>query len=286
MEQSYPSSFIGNKKFGEVNTEKAPKRKKVFVYCRVSTLHQAEEGYSLKAQQEKCRNYCEGANLKVKKVYDECCSGAIPVHNRQGFGEMLNMLYKDKAHGICFIRLDRVARKAIEVLNLIEEFYKNKWLFICLDPMINTNDPQGLFVAHIMACVYELERAMIRNRTKEIFVELRRQNRLIGNAPIGKKVKIDPETGDKFLTDDEREKGVIEYVEKLRTMRIKRKRGKPTPPTLVEIADDLTRHNYINRFGNNKWTQYQVRAIVNYIKKRDEQDEQGMEKSSSSDEED
>lgn len=45
--------------------------KKVAIYCRVSTLSQAEDGYSIGEQQDKLNKYCEIMGWEVSEVYTD-----------------------------------------------------------------------------------------------------------------------------------------------------------------------------------------------------------------------
>lgn len=41
--------------------------KRVAIYCRVSTVEQAEEGYSVDEQRRRCIEYCEKKGMKFSK---------------------------------------------------------------------------------------------------------------------------------------------------------------------------------------------------------------------------
>ena len=41
------------------------------IYCRVSTKEQAEKGFSLEAQEEKCKAFAKANNYAVDKVFIE-----------------------------------------------------------------------------------------------------------------------------------------------------------------------------------------------------------------------
>ena len=44
-------------------------RKRAFIYIRVSTREQAEEGYSIGEQEERLTKYCEAMEWQLIKVY-------------------------------------------------------------------------------------------------------------------------------------------------------------------------------------------------------------------------
>lgn len=43
--------------------------KKAAIYVRVSTQEQANEGYSIEAQQDRLNNYCKAMNYNIHDVY-------------------------------------------------------------------------------------------------------------------------------------------------------------------------------------------------------------------------
>ena len=44
---------------------------KALIYCRVSTDEQVEKGYSLKTQEEQCRQYCGTHKMDVEYVFND-----------------------------------------------------------------------------------------------------------------------------------------------------------------------------------------------------------------------
>ena len=52
-----------------MNIDKVNKIEQVAIYCRVSTIEQAEEGYSIDEQERLLRDWCNRMNYSVYKVY-------------------------------------------------------------------------------------------------------------------------------------------------------------------------------------------------------------------------
>ena len=50
-------------------TEDRNNIKNIAIYCRVSTIEQAEEGYSIDEQERLLRDWCNRMNYSVYKVY-------------------------------------------------------------------------------------------------------------------------------------------------------------------------------------------------------------------------
>ena len=54
-----------------MNIDKVNKIEQVAIYCRVSTIEQAEEGYSIDEQERLLRDWCNRMNYSVYKVYSD-----------------------------------------------------------------------------------------------------------------------------------------------------------------------------------------------------------------------
>ena len=63
--------------------------KKVAIYCRVSTVEQAEEGYSIDEQRRRNIEYCEKEGHEVFKVYEDRGISGKDIKNRPALKELL-----------------------------------------------------------------------------------------------------------------------------------------------------------------------------------------------------
>ena len=70
---------LGNRKGGD-----RLKKKKCYIYTRVSTMAQTE-GYSLDAQQEKLRKYAEYKNLEIAREYCDAGKSGKSIKGRPAF---------------------------------------------------------------------------------------------------------------------------------------------------------------------------------------------------------
>lgn len=125
---------------------------KLIGYARVST-----EGQDLTRQIEALR----GAGCLI--IYEEKESGG-----KEDRPELLKML-KELQPGDCVViqKLDRLGRSLSHLLKLIEGFKRDGVHFKSLTDNFDTTTTQGIFIFQIMAAVAELERSMIRERTKD-----------------------------------------------------------------------------------------------------------------------
>lgn len=121
-------------------------------YARVST-----EDQDLSRQVEALR--AAGCEL----IFQEKISGGK--EDRPELGKMLEELKP----GDCVViqKLDRLGRSLSHLLRLVEGFKRDKIHFRSLTDNFDTTTSQGVFVFQIMAAVAELERSMIRERTRD-----------------------------------------------------------------------------------------------------------------------
>ena len=95
---------------------------RVVIYIRVSTLEQAEEGYSLSEQEERLIKYCEAMGWEVYKVYtDGGYSGGSM--DRPGLKEMIADIEAGLIDKVVVYKLDRLSRSQYDTLYLIEKVF-------------------------------------------------------------------------------------------------------------------------------------------------------------------
>lgn len=138
----------------------------VDLYIRVSTTEQAEEGYSVEAQEAKLRSYCHAMGFKINRVcVDPGFSGASL--DRPGIKELI----ADVKHGHCkkilVWKLDRLSRSQKDTLILLEDvFLSNNCDFISIMESFDTSTPFGRCIVGVLAAFAQMERDNIRMRTQ------------------------------------------------------------------------------------------------------------------------
>ena len=80
-------------------------------------------------------------------------------------------------------RFDRFARSARHLVLALEEFRARNVDFVSLHDGIDTSTPAGRFTFHVIAAVAELERELIRERTRAGLAAARRRGARIGRPP-------------------------------------------------------------------------------------------------------
>jgi site-specific DNA recombinase len=97
---------------------------KAIGYVRVSTDEQAREGISLENQKLKIHTYCDLHNFELDTIIEDAGKSGKDL-NREGVQELIQKV-KDKRIGAVLVyKLDRLSRKVIDTLNLIELMKRN-----------------------------------------------------------------------------------------------------------------------------------------------------------------
>lgn len=137
---------------------------KIAIYVRVSTLEQAESGYSIEEQIDKLTKYCEIKNWDIYKTYkDRGFSGSTL--DRPAISKLITDANRQKFDAVLVYKLDRLSRSQKDTLFLIEDvFTKNKISFVSLNENFDTSTPFGKASIGILAVFAQLEREQIKER--------------------------------------------------------------------------------------------------------------------------
>ena len=129
-------------------TQNAPVR---VLYIRVSTEAQAEEGYSIGAQQERLEAYCRAMGWKNYQLYtDPGFSGSNL--NRPQMQRLIADVQAGKVSAVVVYKLDRLSRSQKDTLYLIEDiFIPHNAAFVSLNENIDTGTPYGRAVIWILS---------------------------------------------------------------------------------------------------------------------------------------
>jgi len=177
-------------------------------YLRVS--HQESlNGTSLEVQEKKCRAFAELHGFSIDKVYSEVVSGGVEFRKRPVFQRVL--LNLKSGSKLVVSRLDRLSRKVIDTLKLVDDF-KKEHKEICITDIgnIHTDGVSKIFVT-ILASLAEIERENISIRVKASKKIAKEERRYLGGyTEFGYKVE------DKKLVPDDKEFTVLQSMVNLR----------------------------------------------------------------------
>ena len=214
------------------------------IYARVSTEDQAREGYSLEAQLEMLRAYCEAMGLTVTKEYiDDGYSGRDT--KRPQYRKMMDEM--ECWDIIVVIKMDRIHRNSMNFMNMMEFLGKNDKMFASSTESLDTSNALGRFVVDMIQRIAQLESEQIGERTYMGMKEKAESaDGIMGfTPPFG--YRID----DRRLVVDEEE---LEVVARIFDMYLE-------GLTIDDISYSLNREGSATRKGN-VWNKHNLRNIL------------------------
>ena len=135
------------------------------LYVRVSTQTQADEGYSLEAQQERLTAYCtaQGWTVDPSHIYiDAGISGKTTA--RPQFQAMLHAAQAGTVQRVVAMKLDRMARNVREFLATVDQLKAWHCDLVLVKESFDTSTPHGRFALTMFAAMAELEASTITER--------------------------------------------------------------------------------------------------------------------------
>ncbi len=138
--------------------------KKVAIYVRVSTLEQAESGYSIDEQISKLTKYAEVKDWTVYQVYKDPGFSGSNI-KRPAITRLINDIPTGNFDTVLVYKLDRLSRSQKDTLHLIEDlFIPNNIDFISLNENFDTSTAFGKAMIGILSVFAQLEREQIKER--------------------------------------------------------------------------------------------------------------------------
>lgn len=183
------------------------------IYVRVSTQEQAQQGFSLNAQQEALENYAKALGYEIHRVYRDEGKSAKDLKRP----EMTNLLQDAEAgkfSAIFIYKLDRFSRSIKDLILTIDKLKDWGIDFVSLQDRIETTSASGKLMFHIIGAFAEFERNIIGDRTKFGMQRKAKEGGFITKAPKGyklvnKKLLVDEQEAEKvkeifnrFLNED------------------------------------------------------------------------------------
>jgi DNA invertase Pin-like site-specific DNA recombinase len=157
-------------------------------YTRVSTVEQSKFGFSLDAQEQRLRAYCQVAGLEVMElVREEGISASIPLAKRPAGAKLLEFIGDGIGHVVC-LKLDRLFRDAEDALRQTKAWDKAGIALHLVDmggTSMNTASAMGRMFLTLMAGCAELERNLVAERTASVLAHKKQQGRVYNHTPYG-----------------------------------------------------------------------------------------------------
>ena len=223
-------------------------KKRVFIYVRVSTLLQVEEGYSIPQQVDRLQKYCDAMGYEVIKVYiEDGHSGGTM--DRPALKQMLKEIAKLHPDMILVDKLDRLSRSQFDTLYMIQKIFEPQNVaFVSRAESFDTSSAFGKAMVGILAVFAELERSRIKERMIDGKEGRAKEGKYKGggNVPIG--FRYDKETEELIINEYE-----AEQVKEVYNLFLRR-----TP--VNSIAKIMNDKGYRTKYG--EWQGQTIRELI------------------------
>ncbi len=135
------------------------------IYVRVSTEEQSREGFSLKEQEDRLKEFCQFKRYNIYKVYKDA---GISAKNdkRPAYQEMMRDVKNKNINVIVAFKLDRLTRSVYDIEKLMKIVNDNECDIDCMADESNTTTCNGRMVMRIMTSVSQNEIEKCSERTK------------------------------------------------------------------------------------------------------------------------
>jgi DNA invertase Pin-like site-specific DNA recombinase len=217
---------------------------RVAIYSRVSTEDQAKEGFSLDAQKDRLRAYCQAKGWEIAGEYvDDGHSGRDT--KRPAYRRMFDE--KDNWDTVLVIKMDRIHRNSKNFMEMMDDLKKWGKEFSSMQESLDTSTAMGRFVMDIIQRIAQLESEQIGER---VYMGMKQKASTVG-GPLGGNIPYGYVYKDSHLLIDDEESDNVkrmfgEYVN-----------GR----TSKQIADLLNSLGLRTRSGN-KWFKNTVSRIL------------------------
>jgi site-specific DNA recombinase len=222
---------------------------KLIGYIRVSSEGQADNT-SLEDQELKIQSYCTALYHELVGLYQDVQSGGKS-ENRKGLQTAIADMLAGKADGLIVLKLDRLGRRASDVLTLIDkELQPNNKALIVIDMNMDTSTATGKLVLTMLAGVAEFEKSQINERTKNG----KKARAKTSDYANGGQPKFGHKADNKNLVIDDKEQQIIDVI------RRHHKSGK----SQRQIAEYLNKQGIVSKQGK-QWSSTTVGRIIDRL---------------------
>ncbi|HDR8244682.1 resolvase [Bacillus thuringiensis] len=190
--------------------------KTVAIYARVSTIEQAEEGYSIDEQIRVLNKFCEREGYLV---YDEYVDRGISGKNISGRPAIQRLLLdaeQKKFEVVLVWKMNRLARKSLDLMNIVEKLDSKNIAFRSYTERYETETSTGKLQFQLMAAIAEYERNNIAENVKMGMIARAKEGRWNGGQVLGYDVveisSDNRKRKDTHLVINEREANTVQLI--------------------------------------------------------------------------
>lgn len=186
---------------------------KAFIYTRVSTADQANEGVSLEAQRARAEAWAVASGYEVHpEVFIDAGISGKRADNRPALQSALSAACKSNGGALVVYSLSRLARSTRDAIDIAERLRKSGADLVSMSEKIDTTSASGKMVFRMLAVLAEFERDLVSERTRAALSHKASKGERVGNLPWGHRLADD---GIHLLRDD-REQRIMQRIGVLR----------------------------------------------------------------------
>lgn len=159
------------------------KMKKAYIYARVSTEEQAEQGKSIETQERICRKWAKDNNYTIAGVFKDEGKSATNL-NRPALQEMLSKCQeKGVVNAILVQDTDRLARNTIDHLNVKALLKKKDVEIISVSQPMLDDSPEGNLMDTMIASFNAFQSQITGRKTSKVLEEKAKLGWFPGGIP-------------------------------------------------------------------------------------------------------
>jgi len=215
------------------------------IYARVSSPNQIY-GYSLDEQIRRCKERCDIMKWKVCYIFAENGLSGKNI-DRPKFQKMLSKAKGGLFHVLVFWKLDRFCRSLFDVINVERELNSYGVSLHSVTEQIDTTSSVGRFNFRNIASAAELERDLIKERSRMGMKALAMQHKWPNPYPPMGYTKLD----DGHLAIHDQEKDLVQQIFQL-YIQLR---------SMPEVSYRLNKQGFTTRRGN-RWSNMSVKKVL------------------------
>src|SRR3990170_6031459 len=154
---------------------------RVGLYSRVSTLDQAEKGYSLPSQRKILVKYAEKLKAKHETYEDGGISGESL--DRPAMRRLLDDVRARRLDRIVAVDQDRYSRNLADWLAVVDACRTAGVELATVERVLDLTSPSDIFTSHVQGAVSQYERAQIKVRTMRGRLQAVRSGKYLSATP-------------------------------------------------------------------------------------------------------
>ena len=210
-------------------------------YIRVSTDLQDN---SVITQKEMIENYSKLQGIEIDDYFIDFGISGKNTIKREKYLELMEMVKDGKVKTIVTTSLSRWSRNTLDLLQSVEVLKKHKVDFQVIKEQVSLSSPMGNFFVSILGSIYQLEREMTSQRTKDVIQNKKKNGKVYSRTLYG----FDRVDG--MLVENKYEQKVLRKMEKMRN----------EGNSYLTISRFLNRNNHKTKTGK-KFTKDIVRLL-------------------------